>query len=365
MLQTLPELQDAGPAQERQLALTFTGSGAEYFRLWIANLLLTVVTFGVYSAWAKVRRTQYFARNTQLAGASFDFRGSPWVVLRGRLVALVLLVGYRATFGMAALAWMLAFLAAVMLLPVLIRGALRFRLANTFYRGIAFDFGGSVAGGYRAFVPVIVFFLLPGMLVGLTGSETLDDWLFLGALIFPLLHFVLLRYRMDNIWYGSLPATVAFQSRAVWGIYFRNGGAVALLMCVLIGAMVFSVKEWEGSLLDAAIGAFGLYLVAIPLFTARLANLAWSNTTLPGLAIRSTLPATGFVRMQITNMLWTLLTLGLYRPFAVVRLYRFRVAHLAVCVDGDFENRAASVARVRPGAVGEGATDLFGIDISL
>ena len=93
--------------------LTFSGSGAEYFRLWIANLLLTVVTLGIYSAWAKVRRMQYFARNTQLAGASFDFRGSAWVVLRGRLLALVLLLGYRVTFGMAALAWILAFLAAV------------------------------------------------------------------------------------------------------------------------------------------------------------------------------------------------------------------------------------------------------------
>jgi uncharacterized membrane protein YjgN (DUF898 family) len=61
----------------------------------------------------------------------------------------------------------------------------------------------------------------------------------------------------------------------------------------------------------------------------------------------------------------TLLTLGLYRPFAVVRLYRFRVVHLAVCVDGGVEARAAAVARARPGAAGEGATDLFGIDISL
>lgn len=38
--------------------LTFTGTGAEYFGIWIVNLLLTIVTLGIYSSWAKVRRLQ-------------------------------------------------------------------------------------------------------------------------------------------------------------------------------------------------------------------------------------------------------------------------------------------------------------------
>lgn len=57
--------------------LHFTGSGGEYFHIWIVNLLLTILTLGVYSAWAKVRRLQYFCRNTRLAGASFDYHGNP------------------------------------------------------------------------------------------------------------------------------------------------------------------------------------------------------------------------------------------------------------------------------------------------
>jgi hypothetical protein len=40
------------------LVFGFSGSGAEYFRIWIVNLLLTVATFGIYSAWAKTRRLQ-------------------------------------------------------------------------------------------------------------------------------------------------------------------------------------------------------------------------------------------------------------------------------------------------------------------
>src|SRR5215468_5748382 len=75
--------------------LQFTGTGGEYFGIWIVNLLLTIVTLGVYSAWAKVRRLHYFYRNTLLAGSSFDFHGSPTRILIGRAVALVLLIAYN------------------------------------------------------------------------------------------------------------------------------------------------------------------------------------------------------------------------------------------------------------------------------
>src|SRR5450631_3526359 len=73
----------------------FSGTGAEYFRIWVVNLLLTILTLGIYSAWAKVRRLQYFYRNTEMAGSSFDFHGSPTKILVGRLIALVMLIGYN------------------------------------------------------------------------------------------------------------------------------------------------------------------------------------------------------------------------------------------------------------------------------
>src|SRR3954471_6399831 len=45
----------------------FSGKGGEYFKIWIVNILLSIVTLGIYSAWAKVRNKQYFYGNTQLA----------------------------------------------------------------------------------------------------------------------------------------------------------------------------------------------------------------------------------------------------------------------------------------------------------
>ncbi|MFX5918539.1 DUF898 family protein, partial [Acinetobacter baumannii] len=49
----------------------FTGSGGEYFRIWAVNWLLTMVTLGIYSPWAKVRRLKYFHQHTLLAGHRF------------------------------------------------------------------------------------------------------------------------------------------------------------------------------------------------------------------------------------------------------------------------------------------------------
>ena len=54
------------------LRLEFRGSGREYFRIWIVNLLLSILTLGIYSAWAKVRKKKYFYRNTLLDDHNFD-----------------------------------------------------------------------------------------------------------------------------------------------------------------------------------------------------------------------------------------------------------------------------------------------------
>ena len=49
---------------QRRLTLAFTASGSEYFRIWIVNILLTIVTLGFYLPFAKARRLRYFYANT-------------------------------------------------------------------------------------------------------------------------------------------------------------------------------------------------------------------------------------------------------------------------------------------------------------
>src|SRR5207302_10788431 len=86
------------PVTGHAVGATFTGHGSEYFRIWVVNVLLTLLTLGLYSAWAKVRKATYFRRNTWIDGHVFDYHGNPVAVLRGRLAAVVLLPAYTCAF---------------------------------------------------------------------------------------------------------------------------------------------------------------------------------------------------------------------------------------------------------------------------
>jgi hypothetical protein len=66
---------EARPAAEPVTAgFVFTGTTDEYFRIWIVNMCLSLVTLGIYSAWAKVRLTQYIRAHTTLDGMPLHLR---------------------------------------------------------------------------------------------------------------------------------------------------------------------------------------------------------------------------------------------------------------------------------------------------
>src|SRR5690349_21748350 len=125
-------------ASRVNLPFEFRGSGGEYFRIWIVNLLLTIVTLGIYSAWAKVRKMQYFYRNTRLDGAVFDYHGRPWAILKGRLIVLVLAVAYNVSFKFSLVAGLIAALVFAAAMPWLLAQSQRFRLHNSSYRALRF-----------------------------------------------------------------------------------------------------------------------------------------------------------------------------------------------------------------------------------
>ena len=141
--------------------MQFTGSGSEYFRIWIVNLLLMLVTLGVYYPWAKVRRLRYFYGSTEVGGAPLDFHGDPKKMLRGYVLTGTLVGLYSVAGNFSALAGLIAFVLLAALWPALFKSSMQFRLANTSWRGLRFRFKGSIGGAYRAMLPLF----LPGLLL--------------------------------------------------------------------------------------------------------------------------------------------------------------------------------------------------------
>ncbi|MCA1854779.1 DUF898 domain-containing protein [Massilia oculi] len=362
----------ATPGAPRILVPVFTGDGREYFRIWVVNLLLSLATLGIYSAWAKVRRLQYFDRNTQLAGASFDFHGNPRAVLAGRVLSVILLGAYHYAFGFSSTFGIVVVTVLLLAFPWLMRGALRFRLGNTSYRGLRLGFDGSVGEAYLAWLPAAFTFLMPGVLLALyPGKPWLAALPLPLYLLWPLMHARIRRFQHANLLFGDQHSAYTVKARRFYRFYLVSGSLLLVTSLVAGMAAGFAGAMAAGDRSTAmfagmAVGIVALYLIYLlagPYMVVRVSNLAWSNTSFPGLRFRSTLPARGFMKLQTRNALLTLLTLGLYRPFAVVAVYRYRLAHLHIEVDGDIEAACAHVA-TRGGAAGDSVADGFGIDLS-
>ncbi|MDR3322628.1 MAG: DUF898 domain-containing protein, partial [Zoogloeaceae bacterium] len=152
--------------------LKFTGLGSEYFRIWIVNLLFSIVTLGIYSAWAKVRREQYFHRNTLLDGSGFDYHGKATSILKGRLIAYGLLVLPLVLIShFAPKYYWLALLVALPFAPWLLVRAFVFRARNSSYRGLRFNFHGTYKNACKVFGGYLLIFALMSGVIQYAGAE--------------------------------------------------------------------------------------------------------------------------------------------------------------------------------------------------
>lgn len=333
----------------------FTGSGSEYFRIWIVNLLLTILTLGIYSAWAKVRKTQYFYENTRLADAGFDYHGSPVAILKGRIVAVLLVVAYQFALGMSGALGTAILIALAAAVPWLLWKSLRFKLANSSYRGIRFAFDGSARQVYTVFLllPVLTAFTL--------------------YCLAPFTHQRIKRFQHSESRFGS--TRFAFDGRVssfykVYGVGLALGVGGLILIGIFFGSTFAAIFKAQASSL--ALGAVVLALVALyvclftlfPIVMTMIQNLVWNSTMNGPHRFRSTMQWRRTAWISITNLLGILATLGLFMPFAQVRMLRYRVECLTLVAHGSIDEvLAAEQASVS--ATGEGVADLFDFDISL
>ena len=159
------------PTEPQHFRIIFSGSAGEYFRIWIVNLFLTVLTLGIYAAWARVRTRRYFHAHTLLAGQSFDYLANPWYILKGNLVIVTGFLIYMFVNSYDPLYSIAVLIVFYLVLPFLIYKSLRFNAYNTTYRNIRFRFLGSLKESYKTYL------LIP-MLIPLTLGLIVPYWMF-------------------------------------------------------------------------------------------------------------------------------------------------------------------------------------------
>jgi uncharacterized membrane protein YjgN (DUF898 family) len=96
---------------------------------------------------------------------------------------------------------------------------------------------------------------------------------------------------------------------------------------------------------------------------ARMFQLVWNNTGVSRIARFKTHLHTGrYVGLRLKNMLLTLLTLGLYRPFAVTSEYAAKVESVVLYLKGGADQLVGELVQ-QQGAFGDAAADAMGLDL--
>ncbi|MEO7887672.1 MAG: YjgN family protein [Polaromonas sp.] len=379
---TLPV--DGSPTQ---LSIDFTGSGSEYFRIWIVNLLLLLVTFGIYYPWAKVRRLRYFYGNTVVGGEPLGFHADPTKLLKGYLLVGLLFMLYSIAGQFSPIAGFVAFLIVAALWPALLKSSMQFRMANTSWRGLRFAFRGSLGDAYRAVLPLFIpSLVILGALTQVSNPEKPPLWYVwtvgvvgLASLaVLPWLLWNLKQYQHNHYALASLQTTFKATLGSFYKLFLKVLGMMVLPLLLPVGLAAGAVYAMKTSgtlsrsstgliVMVAVLGFFAAMVTVMvlvkPYATSRFQNLVWTRTGNVSLRFVSQLRFSSLLWLTLKNWLLMMLTLRLYWPFAAVAMARMRLQAVTVKTRVNPDTLLSHVKPVEGDAAGEAGGDLFGLDI--
>ncbi len=353
-MDTIPLTAPLAPAASVRNAMRFEGSAGEYFKIWIVNTALTIVTLGIFSAWAKVRSKRYFYGNTYIGSHAFDYHASPLRILLGRAIALGLLLIYFLTVAISPKLLGLWYLLFIVTLPWLIKSSLRFAARNTSYGNVRFDFAGTYWGAFKAFI-------LWQMLTVITLFVTL-----------PFGHRARDYYSINNRSFGQTPFKAVIPINKLYKYYGLTVIAVivpCIILLILTGGTLNIFKTGAPATVASGIAAALFGAVAFwgaPAYVGALTfNLALNNTHLgDDTKFESHLSPVRMTWIIFSNILLTAITLGLMYPWARVRRARYMADCIAVTGPSDVGNFRSR--HTFPGsAVGEEVASFFDLDFGL
>ncbi len=365
------------PEPPRYLVLEFSGSACEYFRIWIVNLCLSLLTCGVFSAWAKVRRKRYLYSHTTLDGTPFQYLGRPIPVLKGRVIAGIGFLAYYISshFVTSLLPYVLG--AGLIAAPWVIARSAAFNARYSAFRNMTLHFDGRY---WDAVKMLYAWAILPFFAIGIaykwSGTE-LHSAIIMSIVgvasavfgfSFPWFIKRLKKFIIGYTSFGGRKGSFTATGGQFFKIYFVSGLimiAVTILMFIMMGVLNFGpARKWNLPAYLMAVPGYLGYVLAYAFVQSRSGNLVWGHTHLGPLSFQSTLGWWGLVKLYATNALGIVFSLGLLIPWAIMRTHKYRVDNMRVVQEGDLaEFRGSDKGEVA--AVGAEAIDFFDVDLSL
>ena len=392
-------------------ALSFKGSGAEYFKIWIVNILLTIITLGLYYPWAKVRNNRYFYGNSELEGRNFEYHATGKQLFIGYLISMSILILYLVIQSVSPAGSGLVLLAFFLGLPWIIWRSLQFNMRMTSFSNVRFGFDAGLSQAYVNYllIPIGLLIVLYGIpiAIGFMAAGSGDSMslvmtsvmVVVGILFFPMVIYAFAfmkkrntKYALNGIRYGQGEFSTEVQTKTFALILLKAFGLAMLLVIVLlvilvIVAMVTGVGDqflqMAGNMEDpeamqdifsggvaVAIGVMylGFIIISMIVFSysySRQRQYVFENTMLDRkIAFSSTLDAMPLAWISISNFLAIIFSLGLALPWAKVRATRLILENSLVDSVAGFDEYVTQ-QQDRQSALGEQLGDAFDVDLGI
>jgi uncharacterized membrane protein YjgN (DUF898 family) len=338
---------DAAPRQ----ALHYDGRVGQLYGIFVINLLLTIITIGIYRFWAITRWRRYFWSHMAFQGERFEYTGRGLELFLGFLMAIGILIGLgiatailvavlRLIHPVLAVVPIVAVYVSILILAFAARfSAQRYRLSRTLWRGIRGGMTGSaLAYGVRSLLytlllPFTLFQLVPWMQIRLAEQRINASRLGSAAFSFQgrarSVYLPFVATFIGTLLLFVVIAAVVWGTVAPWVAPFigdSNNPRLAMAMqravpVIIIGIIVFGIGS-------ALIGCW---------YSALFVRHIIGNTKFDTLPLRSTVTGRALLWLFVGNGLIALFTLGLGLPFVLHRSMRFVARNLLIAGTLDVE----------------------------
>jgi len=342
-------------------AIRFTGTWREYLPIAATNVLLVVVTLGIYRFWASARERRYLWSRTHVIDDTLEWTGTGKEMFFGFLLVIAVLLPFylvvqflfpaliaRGKEGAAGGLAMLFYLGFFVLIGFARFRALRYRLSRTWWHGIR---GGSDDSGWT--------YAAEYLGRSLAAFATL-------FIMFPWAQTSLWNLRWNRMSFGPLPfradlTTAGLKRR--WALLYIAPFAALIGGGILAAIVGFSLRpSTNGATLGVIfVGLFALVYLAIPLATlhwyAKYYRHAAAATSLGELEFGFDARTRDWLKLFLGNIALAVVTLGLGISFWGYRNWSFIVRHAHV--HGHIDVAHLTQSTTRAPRESEGFADAF------
>ena len=389
--------------------IQFKGDGTEYFKIWIVNVLLCIVTIGIYYPWAKVRTRRYFYANTEYANRYFDYHATGKQLFLGYLIGVFILFALQIVGSILPTIGLILPVVLFAFIPWIIMRSLKFNMRMTSFSNVRFSFKGNLKPAYIIYmlIPILGYLAIAlPVFVSLFPMSKLDEgfnvifafMLFLVGLIAAIAIGIFViglftkkaaEYQIGQTKFGQGDFFININTSKFIKIQLKKILIIigCLIILSILSGLVFAatmsggfnlgsisndIESAEASplfvvgFLVVYFGFIATFLFATAYSFSRQRQYIFENTTLDkAITFRSTVGAKRYFYILVTNMLLVLFTAGLALPWAKVRVARY-IADNSWIEASDIDiNSYLTQKEKEQSAIGEEIGDVLDIDIDI